>query len=244
MILDRSTAERCWPGQNAIGRQLTIPLPGRPRKLEVIGLVGDIKHDGLDADRLPHIYLSLYQLNSKVMSLAIRTASAVPEGELRHALERIDPDLPIFAVTTMTETMAASLADRRFAASGVIVFAMIATLLAAIGLYGVIGYVIVQRTHEIGVRMALGARPADVLALLVRESAVMVTIGIGAGIMLALVVARLLSRLLYGVATTDVLAFGGAATVLITVAFVATVIPVRRASRIDPLVALRSSEGV
>ncbi len=243
-ILDRSTAERCWPGQNAIGRQLTIPFGSNPRKLTVIGLVGDIKHDGLDADRLPHIYLSLYQLNSKVMSLALRTAATLPEGQLREALERIDPDLPIFGVTTMSDTLAASLAERRFAAAGVIVFAAIATVLAAIGLYGVIGYVIVQRTHEIGVRMALGARPSDVLSLLLRESAVTVGIGVASGLVLAAIFARLLSRLLYGVSAGDLLAFGGAAAVLTVVAFAATVIPVRRAARIDPVEALRASEGL
>jgi predicted permease len=244
VILDRSTAERCWPGQNAIGRHLTIPNGSTSRTLTVVGIVGDIKHDGLDADRLPHIYLSLYQRNSKVMSLAVRATGALPEGELRASLERIDPDLPIFGVTTMTDTLAASLAERRFAASGVIVFAAIATLLAAIGLYGVIGYVVVQRTHEIGVRMALGARPSDVLSLFVRESAVMVTIGVTVGLILAAGSARVISRLLYSVSTNDVLAFGGAAAVLVAVAFVATIIPVRRAARIDPVVALRASDGL
>jgi len=206
--------------------------------------VGDIKHDGLDADRLPHIYLSLYQLNSKVMSLAVRTTKTLPEEELRRALERIDPDLPIFGITTMNEALQASLAARRFAASGVIAFAVIATLLAAIGLYGVIGYVIKQRTHEIGVRMALGARPVDVLTLLVRESAVVVGIGVGAGLILAALFARFLSRLLFGVTATDALTFAGAAAALIAVAFVATVLPVRRAARIDPVVALRSSDSL
>ena len=244
VILDRSTAERCWPGQNAIGQHLTIPTGSGPRTLTVIGIVGDIKHDGLDADRLPHLYLSLYQRNSKVMSLALRTTGTLPEGELRQALERIDPDLPIFGITTMSDTLTASLAERRFAASGVIVFAVIATLLAAIGLYGVIGYVVVQRTHEIGVRMALGARPSDVLSLFVRESAAMVAVGVTAGLMLAAMFARLLSRLLYSVSTNDVIAFGGSAAVLVVVAFVATVIPVRRAARTDPVAALRTSDGV
>jgi putative ABC transport system permease protein len=241
-ILDRSTAERCWPGQDAIGRQVTLPsAPGKMMK--VIGVIADIRHDGVDADRLPHIYLSLYQRNSKVMSLAARTSGSLPEGELHQALERIDPDLPIFGVTTMSEALQASLAARRFAASAVIAFAVIATLLAAIGLYGVIGYVIMQRTHELGVRMALGARPADVLALLARESAVVVAVGVAAGLALAAVFARVLGRLLYGVAATDAFAFGGAAAVLVVVAFVATVIPVRRAARIDPVVAMRETSG-
>lgn len=244
VIVDRSTAERCWPGENAIGRHLTIPSGSGPRTLTVIGIVGDIKHDGLDADRVPHIYLSLYQRNSKVMSLAVRTSGTLPEAELRLALERIDPDLPIFGITTMSDTLTASLAERRFAASAVIVFAVIATLLAAIGLYGVIGYVVVQRTHEIGVRMALGARPSDVLSLFVRESAAMVAVGVTAGLMLAAMFARLLSRLLYSVSTNDVLAFGGSAAVLVVVALVATVIPVRRAARTDPVAALRTSDGV
>ncbi len=211
--------------------------------LKVIGIIGDIKHDGLDADRLPHLYLSLYQLNSKVMSIALRTIGALPEGELRRALEGIDPDLPIFGVTTLNESLQASLADRRFAATGVIVFAVIATLLAAVGLYGVIGYVIMQRTHELGVRMALGAAPGDVLALLVRESAAVVAVGVGAGLILAALVARLLSRLLYGVAAWDPLTFAGAAALLAVVAFAATVIPVRRAARLDPVAALRSGDS-
>jgi len=243
VILDRSTAQRCWPGQDALGRQLIIPFSNGPRTLKVIGIIGDIKHDGLDADRLPHLYLSLYQLNSKVMSIALRTIGALPEGELRRALEGIDPDLPIFGVTTLNESLQASLADRRFAATGVIVFAVIATLLAAVGLYGVIGYVIMQRTHELGVRMALGAAPGDVLALLVRESAAVVAVGVGAGLILAALVARLLSRLLYGVAAWDPLTFAGAAALLAVVAFAATVIPVRRAARLDPVAALRSGDS-
>jgi ABC-type antimicrobial peptide transport system permease subunit len=125
----------------------------------------------------------------------------------------------------------------------VIVFAVIATLLAAIGLYGVIGYVIMLRTHELGVRMALGARPADVLALLVRESATLVAIGIASGLALAGVFARILSRLLYGISATDPFAFGGAAAVLIIVALVATMVPVRRATRIDPVIAMRETSG-
>jgi ABC-type antimicrobial peptide transport system permease subunit len=124
------------------------------------------------------------------------------------------------------------------------VFAAIATLLAAIGLYGVIGYVIKQRTHEIGVRIALGARPADVLSLLVRESAVVVGIGVSAGLILAALFARFLSRLLFGVTATDALTFAGASAALIAVAFVATVLPVRRAARIDPIDALRSSDSL
>jgi ABC-type antimicrobial peptide transport system permease subunit len=209
----------------------------------VIGVIADIKHDGLDADRLPHVYVSLYQVNSKVMSLAVRTRTALPEEELRQALERIDPDLPIFGVTTMSDALQGSLAARRFAAAGVIVFAVIATLLAAIGLYGVIGYVIMLRTHELGVRMALGARPADVLALLVRESATLVAIGVASGLALASVFARILSRLLYGISATDPFAFGGAAAVLIIVALVATMVPVRRATRIDPVIAMRETSG-
>jgi len=243
VILDRSTAERCWPGQDAIGRQLFLPFGTPSRQWRVIGVIADIRHDGLDADRLPHVYVSLYQVNSKVMSLAVRTRAALPEGELGQALERIDPDLPIFGVTTMSEALQGSLAARRFAAAGVIVFAVIATLLAAIGLYGVIGYVIMLRTHELGVRMALGARPADVLALLVRESATLVAIGTASGLALSAVCARILSRLLYGISATDPFAFGGAAAVLVIVALVATLVPVRRATRIDPVVAMRETSG-
>jgi len=241
VILDRSTAARCWPGRDAVGRQLTLPFGAKPSQWTVVGVIADIKHDGLDADRLPHLYFSIYQQNSRVMSVAVRAGGMLQEGQLRQALERIDSDLPIFGVTTLDQTLRASLAARRFAASGVIVFAAIATLLAAIGLYGVIGYVIMHRTHELGVRMARGARPADVLALLVRESATVVAIGVGAGLVLAAIFARVLSRLLYGVAATDAWAFGGAAAVLVVVAFIATVIPVRRAARIDPVVALRET---
>jgi predicted permease len=240
-IIDRSTAERCWPNQTAIGRQISIDFGAKPRPLQVIGIVADIKHDGLDVDRLPHIYLSLYQVNTKVMSVAVRTAAApLSENQLRAALEAIDPDLPVFGLTTMNEMLGSSVAERRFAAAGVLLFGIIATLLAAIGLYGVIDYTIAQRTRELGVRMALGARPRDVLSLLLRETALVVTVSIAIGLVLSAGVARVLARLLYGVGTTDALAFGGAALVLIVVAFVAILVPARRAARIDPIVALRA----
>ena len=241
VILDRSTAERCWPHQTAIGRQISIDLGARPRPLEVIGVVADIKHDGLDVDRLPHLYLSLYQVNTKVMSVAVRTsAGPLPEAQFRAALEAIDPDLPVFGITTMNEMLRSSLAERRFAAGGVLLFGLIATLLAAIGLYGVIDYTIQQRTRELGVRIALGAQSADVLGLLARESARIVAVSVVVGVLLAAVVARVLGRLLYGVHPTDALAFGGAAIVLVAVAVVAVAIPMRRAMLIDPVVALRA----
>lgn len=240
-IVDRSTAERCWPNHTAIGRQISIDFGAKPRSMQVIGVVADIKHDGLDVDRIPHIYLSLYQVNTKVMSVAVRAgAGPLSENQFRAALEAVDPNLPIFGVTTMNEMLGSSLAERQFAAAGVLLFAMIAMLLAAIGLYGVINFTIAQRRREIGVRMALGARPGDVLRLLLRESATVVAASIAIGLPVAAAVARVLARLLYGVTTTDPLAFGGAALVLIAVACIAVTVPARRAARIDPAIALRA----
>ena len=236
-IVDRTTADRCWPGQDAIGKRL-IALRGRT--FTVVGIIADIKHDGLDADRLPHVYTSMFQLNAKVLSVIAHTqGGALPAGDLQATIEHLDPDVPTFGATTLSEVLDASLAPRRFAAFGVLLFAAMAMLLASLGLYGVIAYGVSQRTHELGVRMALGARALDVVMLLLAESAQVVAAGVGAGLVLAAAFARLLSRLLYGVGSTDGLVFLSAAVVLVLVAFAAATVPARRAGRVDPVLALR-----
>jgi putative ABC transport system permease protein len=240
ILIDESTAGRFWPGEDAIGKRLILPNPQKPRPFQVIGIVGDIRHDGVDTDFVPHIYTSMYQINNKVLSVIAHTQGGeINENVMRAQLETVDPELPIFGVSTMKETFRASLAQRRFAAGGVMIFAIIAIVLAAIGLYGVIGYSVSQRTHELGVRMALGARPLDVVGLVLREGATLAGIGVGAGLVMALLFSRALRGLLYGVAPFDFAVFVSGAALLGLVALVAGYMPAQRAARIDPMIALR-----
>jgi ABC-type antimicrobial peptide transport system permease subunit len=209
----------------------------------VVGVVSDLRDFGPAESAKPEVFLSHSQVPVTYMSVAVRTAS--PESEtllasIRARLASIDPNVPIYRARTMDQLLGDSVAQPRFYMLLLGMFALSALLLAAIGIYGVMAYIVGQRTHEIGVRMALGARGEQVLREAVARGMRPAIMGLGAGLAGALALTGILTKLLYGVTASDPLTFVGVAVVLTAVALLANWIPARRASRVDPAIALRS----
>ncbi len=236
VIVNRGFADRFWPGENPLGRR----LENDGEWLTVVGVAGDIRQSGLDEDAATHVYVPYLQSPSRRTAVLLRTS--VDPSSLAAAVQKqvnaIDPDQPIYNVRTMEEMIAGSMSGRRLNLVLLAVFALTALILAAVGIYGVISYSVTQRIHEIGIRMALGARSADVLKLIVRQGMTPVVIGMAAGIAGALALTRVMSTLLVGVSANDPLTFAAIAVLLAGVAFVACFVPARRATKVDPMVAL------
>jgi putative ABC transport system permease protein len=207
----------------------------------VVGIVKDIKHDGLDIDGVPHIYVSIYQNSGRELSVVLRTSlpAKLLEPEIRHEIQSVDPNLPVFRVSSMNDVLDASLASRRFSADLVGGFAGMALLLASIGIYGLLAYMVGQRSREIGLRIALGAQPGDVLKLVLGKGVVVAGVGILFGVLLSALTASMMASLLYGVHPHDPAVFLLVPLSLFTVAVLASYLPARRALRVDPLLALR-----
>ena len=207
-----------------------------------MGVVGNVRHVGLDTEPRPEIYQLLGQAQWPSMYVAIRSATsdaANLTSAAQHAVWSVNKDVPLANLRTMQDLIANSVQRRKFSMLLLTIFAATATLLAAIGLYGVTSYSVAQRTREIGVRMALGARRPDVLVLVVKRGMALVLIGIASGLALSLAMTRLISGMLFGISATDPLTFAAVAALLGAVAFVANYLPARRAASVDPVVALR-----
>jgi len=247
-IIDEATARRYWwPDHDPVGRRLRIRLrfgqnPVNPWST-VVGVVKNIKHDGLDVDGVPHLYVPLNQFVGRTLSLALRTSlpASTLETQLRGAIQSVDPGLPVFNVTSMDEVLDASLASRRFSANLVAGFAGGALLLASIGIYGLLAYMVGQRSREIGLRLALGAQRADVLRLVLGKGVVLAGLGIVAGVIFSASTASMMASLLYGVRPHDPAVFLMVPLLLLVVAIAASYIPAWRATKVDPIVALRES---
>jgi predicted permease len=244
-IIDEATARRYWPDRDPVGRRLRIRLrlgrnPANPWS-SVVGVVKNIKHDGLDVDGVPHVYVPLNQFVGRSLSLALRTSlpASTLEAQIRGAIQSVDSGLPVFSVTSMDEVLNASLASRRFAANLVAGFAAVALLLASIGIYGLLAYMVGQRSREIGLRMALGAGRGDVLRLILQKGVALAIAGIVAGLIVAALSASFMAILLYGVRPRDPGVFMLVSLVLLVVAIAASYIPAWRATKVDPMVALR-----
>ena len=213
----------------------------KPQELEIVGIVGDIRQLGLDVPPYPELFMPYAQWPSSEMSLVLRTASEpsslIPSA--KKEIWRVDPDQPVTDIKTMDELVSTEAAGRRFVLQLIGVFAAIALVLAAVGIYGVVSYGTRQRTHEIGIRMALGARGRQILWLIAGQNAKWLLIGITAGVASALALTRLLAAYLYAVRPTDPLTFVAVALLLLAVALLAVYIPARRATKVDPMVALR-----
>jgi putative ABC transport system permease protein len=248
-IVDESTARTYWPDRDPIGRRLSIRSTrgaANPPWCTVVGVIKDIKSDGLDQSGAPHIYRPIYQfpgLRSSPLSATVRTSLSPTSLELliRREIQAVDPDLPVFNVRTMNEIIDGSLASRRFSAELVGVFAVVALLLASVGIYGLLAYMVGQRAHEIGVRMALGAMPSTIGKMIVSRGAGLAGIGVGIGLLLSGIMAPLISSLLYGVRPLDPEVFLAVPLILMVVALLASYIPARRAARVNPIVALHES---
>jgi predicted permease len=245
-IIDEATARRYWgPDHDPVGRRLRIRLRFGQNSANpwstVVGVVKNIKHDGLDVDGVPHVYVPLNQFVGRSLSFALRTSlpASTLETQIRGVVQSVDPGLPVFSVTSMDAVLSASLASRRFSANLVAGFAAVALLLASIGIYGLLAYMVGQRTREIGLRMALGAGRRDVLKLILRKGVALAMAGIVAGLIVAASSASFMAILLYGVRPKDPGVFMLVSLLLLVVAIAASYIPAWRATKVEPTVALR-----
>jgi len=245
ILVSRQLAERYWPGEDPTGKRLKIgPLDSPNPWLTVVGVVNDVRQAGLYGDPRMDLYAPYAQDRRAFIAprdLVLRTKgdAASVTSAVRQAVWSVDKDQPVTNVRTMDQVFAAAISQERFQALLLGLFAALALILACVGLYGVISYSVAQRTHEIGVRMALGARPRDVLRLVLRQGMGLTIVGLVVGIAVGLLATRVLSDMLFGVTARDPLTFVGVPALLLLVAFLACYIPARRATRIDPLVALR-----
>jgi predicted permease len=254
VIVDEGAARTFWPDRDPIGRRVSFGRAAtNPPWWNVVGVIKDVKNDGLDQSGTPHIYSAIYQvpaiqgfdffMNANPLSVTVRTSLSPTslEPQIRREIEAIDPNLPAFNVRTMNEVIDGSLASRRFSAQLVGVFALVALLLASVGIYGLLAYMVGQRSHEIGVRMALGAMPSTIGKMIVSRGVGLTGIGVGIGLLLSGIMAPLISTLLYGVRPIDPEVFVAVPLILMIVALLASYIPARRAASVNPIVALRES---
>jgi predicted permease len=242
-IIDESTARKYWPTRDPLGRRVRFGKDPTEPWTTVVGIIKDIKSDGLDIDGVPHIYVSTYQDPSKQVSVVLRTSlpATLLEPQIRHEIQSIDPGLPVFNVVAMDDILDRSLASRRFSADLVSGFAGLAVLLASIGIYGLLAYMVGQRSREIGIRMALGARRGDILRMFLRKGVALAGVGIVAGLVVSASTASLMGGLLYGVRPYDPTVFLIVPLLLLAVAAVASYLPARRATKVDPMIALREA---
>jgi putative ABC transport system permease protein len=250
-VVDEKFARRFWPDGNAVGKRVAV---GGTRDNiqwgEIVGVISHIRHYGTNKEGQARayfpegreqIYFPLAQNPSRTMYLAISTATdpAALINPVRNAVLAMDKDMPVYEVKTMGQLVSKSVANPRLNVVLMSIFAAVALILSAVGIYGVMSYSVTQRTHEIGIRMALGATPSDVLRLVVGQGLALTGAGVGIGLASAFFLTRLMSTLLFGVSATDPVTFIVIAMILTAVAFVACFIPARRATRVDPMVALR-----
>ena len=249
-IIDETTARRYWSGIDPVGRRFRMGvnprLPWVTVVVVVVGIVKDMKQDGLDTDGVPHIFRPIYQqspLRSRAVSVVARTPlpASLLESQIRKEIQTLDPALPVFNVRSMNDVMDASIAPRRFSAELVGVFAAVAMLLSSIGIYGLLAYMVGQRSREIGIRVALGAQRPDILKLILGKGLLLAGTGIAIGLILSAISAPMIAGLLYGVHPIDVIVFVTVPLILLVVAFLATYIPARRATTVDPIIALHES---
>jgi putative ABC transport system permease protein len=241
VLVNETFVKQNLGGQNPLGRKLTVYMKDEIEPSEIIGVVGDHKHLGLDVAVEPMVYWPHPELVYPGMTLMLRTrgdASAVA-GAARNVIRTIDPQQPIGEVNTMETLLATSVARARFTATLLTVFSFVALVMAAVGIYGVMSYSVLQRTHEIGVRMALGAQRFDVLKLMVRRGIVLGVVGVVTGLVASFALTRLISTLLFEVTATDTTTFVVVSLGLFFVTLAACYLPARRATRVDPLKALR-----
>ena len=243
-LVNESFVREYFPNDNPIGGRIAWARANPRLWMTIIGVVGDVKHYGLNLPELPAFYNTFEQQDQpwkRWTYLAVRADGNTGSlaGQVKNQIWSVDKQIPVTKLRTMTDVMAASLAAQRFNMTLMGIFAAVALLLAAIGIYGVISYSVTQRTHEIGIRMALGAESGDVLRIVLRQGLQLAGMGVGLGIGAAFALTRVMSSLLFAVSTTDPVIFAGIAIILTGVAVGATFIPARRATKVDPMIALR-----
>jgi predicted permease len=246
-LVDPDFARRFWPGQDPIGKRISIDAvpnskPPAPRFRTVVGVVGHVKHYALDTQGREQAYFPHAQIDyARDMYLAVRTPldPTSVTNSIREQVSAMDKDMPIFNISTMDARLSQSVTQPRLNLTLLVVFALVALLLAAVGVYGVMAFAVTQRTREIGIRMALGAQQGRILRQLLLDGGRLVVFGLCLGLVASLALARLMASLLFGVKPADPFTFAVVAAVLAAVALLACYIPARRAMRVDPMVALR-----
>ena len=241
LIVNAAFARRYFPGQTAVGKRIRF---GQTEEewLTIVGVAADSRNRGLDIEPAPLMYISYQYFALPMMTIVVQSTAGtgVVASTVRAELKRLDPELPIDSVRPMREVVSRSVAEPRFRTILLGAFAVAALALAAIGVYGLISYSVTQRTREIGIRVALGARPAQVMRPIVSQGMMLACIGVGVGLVGALAATRLVATFLFGIRATDPLTFALVAALLLGVAFLASYIPSRRALKVDPLIALRA----
>jgi predicted permease len=243
VVVDEEMVRRFWPDADPIGKRITRGDASAPdvQWQTVIGVVGHAAHEGLDADARVQLYLPHSQFGNSFMTFAVRTSGTpldlVPA--VRQAVYSIDADQPIASVSTMEDLMSAAVGQRKLSMMLLAAFAGLALLLASLGIYGVMSQLVTQRAPELGVRLALGAEPTDLVRLVLREGMTLAGVGVVAGVTGSLLLTRLVQSQLFGIEATDPVTFATAAVVLTATALAAIYVPARRATRLDPLTALR-----
>ena len=244
IIVNSAFAEKFFPGEDPIGKHIKpgISFDGdEPPMREIVGVVGNVKHLKLDAAEEAEFYAPHAQIPFDSMTIVVKSNND-PRGlvgAVQQEVKAIDKDLPVFDIKTLDDYVAGAVAQPRFNTLLLAIFAGLALVLTAVGLYGVMSYAVAQRTHEIGIRMALGAQSSDVLKLVVSQGMILTSIGVAIGLSAAFALTRLMASLLYGVSATDPATFAIVAAMLSAVAFVACYIPARKATKVDPMIALR-----
>jgi len=246
IIINETLARRHFAGTEPLGQHIIIEGEqgdkGKPPEREIVGIVGDVHHEGLDSDSGSEYYVPYTQAAESFMTLVVRSAAAGPEsvaGSVREAIKQNDKDQYVGAIEPMTKLVAASVARPRFNTLLTGLFAVVALLLASVGIFGVLNYAVAQRTQEIGLRVALGARTSDVLRLVLGQGMRLILFGLALGLVSSLALTRVLANMLFGVTPTDPLTFIAVSFLLASVALLACYLPARRATKVDPLVALR-----
>lgn len=248
VLVNDAAARALWPGEDAVGRRIRpaqdFIVNGKPQPapwMTVVGVVSNIKFNKLDEDRTPHVYGAMYQLSGKFFNVVVRATGdpAALGREIQKQVQSVDSNLPVSDVLPMTDVVEQSVAERRFAAALIAIFALLALGLAAVGVYGVASYSVAQRMRELGIRAALGATASDLVRMVLRDGMAPVFLGLVAGCVGALVVARAIASLLFGVRPTEVWIYLLSAVVLVLIGLAANYIPARRAGRVDPNAALR-----
>lgn len=239
-IINETMARKYWPGEDPIGKRVLDPQ-NRVPPAEIIGVVGDIKHFGLDDKSEEYLYTSSQQTPDTSMFLIVRTATdpASMTATIRKEVQSLDKELPVYNIKPMNQRIIETTASRRLVMFLLSIFAVVALVLASVGIYGVMAYSVTQRTHEIGIRMALGAKRGDILKLVVKQGMWLVLLGIGLGLLVSFAVTRFMAGLLFGVGANDPATLTGVALLLALIALLACLIPARRAMKVDPMVALR-----
>jgi putative ABC transport system permease protein len=241
IVVNRTMAEKYWPGANPIGRRVRFGSDGP--WLTVTGIVGDVRQIGLADPPKEELYSAYHTVSSQEMSMVVRTVDDDPErlgAAVTAAIRTVDPEQPVFGVMSMERVIENASAERRISMVLLLLFAGMALLLSAIGIYGVMAYTTTQRRHEIGIRLALGAGGPDVLRLVVGQGMRLVLIGLAAGLFGAWMLSRVLSSQLFGITPQDPLTYVTVALLLGAVALGATWLPAQRATRVDPMISLRT----